>query len=297
MIMSKNFMVALCVFLLLSKTSAACDICGGGVSNMNPYLFPHLSKPYFGISYFRHLYHTRTEEGTMNQEAYNALLFTAQYGVGKHIQLSAALPYQFNQLYTARGTRNISGLGDVSLFGSYKLWEHMTTTIRQTVTLGAGIKLPAGKYTPVGKSDTEEQNFQLGTGSVDYLLNATYRIALPKWVFAATTAYKYNNQNSDGYRFGDVWTSGLTAVYRKEGENLSLLPYVTLSEEHFMRDADQHILQNHSGGDVLLGGLGLDINTRKVAFGVNYQAPVSHNIAQGDIAAGSRFSARFSFML
>jgi hypothetical protein len=132
---------------------------------------------------------------------------------------------------------------------------------------------------------------------VDYILNTVYRYSVKKWVFACASSYKYNTQNSDDFRYGDTWTNAVTAIYRNDHKNFSLLPSISLTQEHFMRDADKHKLQDHSGGNAILAGAGVDMNTRKVALGLNYQLPLTQELSNGEIDVKQRLSAHLSFVL
>lgn len=270
----------------------ACDVCGCGVSNYNPFLFPHLSRSYVGLSYLHRVYHTRTDEGTLGTEHYNSYLFTGQYKLGQRFQFLALVPIQDNYLHSTEGNRQASGLGDITLLGQFRLWDHTGKTLRQTLLVGGGVKLATGRYTPAATDKADDQNFQLGTGSTDYLLNASYRISYRRWLFGATGSYKYNTANKDNFRFGDVWNAGLLAVYRKEWKKCSLAPYVQLTQEGQLKDADGHVLQSHSGGSVLFAGGGVDLNTKRYAFGLNYQFAADQSLAAGQIQAGPRISAR-----
>jgi hypothetical protein len=207
------------------------------------------------------------------------------------------VPYQLNIQQNWYGANNTKGLGDITLMGNYRLLMHQGRSNTQTVVVGGGVKLPAGNYTAVKSEAIEDQNFQLGTGSIDYLLNASYRLSYRKWVFSAIGSYKYNTQNKDNYRYGDVLTTGATAVYRKELKNFSVAPYIQVMNETQMKDANNHILQNHSGGSALFTGGGIDINTRKIAVGVNYQFAADQNLSKGEIIAKPRLSAHISFVL
>jgi hypothetical protein len=281
---------------LIYTPAMACDICGLGTSNYNPFLFPHLSKNYVSINYLHRLYHIHGDEG-VNKEYFNTFLISGQYSISGKLQLVAMLPYQLNKQQSMLRSGSAKGAGDITLLTNYKLWSHQGRSNTQSFIVGGGIKLPTGNYVVSKTGTTEEQNFQLGTGSVDYLLNASYRISYRKWIFSAVGSYKYNTQNKDDYRFGDVLTTGATAVYRKELKKFSIAPYVQLMNETQMRDANAHILQDHSGGSALYSGGGIDINTRKIAIGGNYQFTANQNLAKGEIIAKPRFSVHLSFVL
>jgi hypothetical protein len=275
----------------------ACDICGCGVGNYNPYLFPHLSKSYLSMSYIHRYYRTHSESGISGNEYYNSLLLTAQFSIGKKFQVLGVLPYQVNQLVIDNETKKQSGAGDVSFLVNYRLLDKMSTGKRQSLLIGAGVKLPTGKYTTAKTEEIDDQNFQLGTGSIDYILSASYRITLAKWAFSAATSYKYNTQNKDDFRFGDVLTSGATAVYRIDRNKFSIAPYAQLTSEIQMKDAAAHVIQDHSGGNAFYTGAGIDVNTKKAAMGINYQLPVSQNMAEGQITVRPKLSAHLSFVL
>jgi hypothetical protein len=291
----KRTAMAVIFGLSAAAPAAACDICGCGVSNYNPYLFPHLSKNYIGISYLHRVFHTRVLGETESTERYNSILLSGQYSLGKRVQLTALLPWQENSLINEAGKTRISGTGDATLLGQFRLCDHLTKRFRQTVLIGGGVKLPTGRFVPAASGKAEDQNFQLGTGSTDLLLNGSYRLSFRKWVLGASGSYKYNTANADGFRFGDVVNIGVLAVYRHDWERVSLSPYVQLSHESQYRDADQHLLQKHSGGTLFYAGGGLDLNSKSITIGVNYQFAADQSLAAGQIRVAPKFSARASF--
>lgn len=289
----KKIIIAL---LLLSATyfpAHACDICGCSVSNYNPILFPHLSRRYISLSFIHRAYQTSSEEGLTNKESFNSYLLTGQYSVGKKWQVIALLPYQANTIAGGKERNTYSGIGDIILLGNYKAWDKITKRHRQTILIGGGVKLPTGK----NKTGlTENKQIQLGSGSIDYLVNASYRLSLRNWMFGAAGSYKYNTQNRNDLRFGDVLTSGLTVAYRKDWNAVSIAPYMQAIKEVQFDDADQHILQKHSGGNALYTGAGIDITTRKFTVGCNYQWAAVQNLAQGEIVAKPRLTSHISFV-
>jgi hypothetical protein len=295
--MKRIFMLALALAGVCS-TTLACDICGYGVANYNPFLFPHLSRSYISLSYQHRLYYVHNEDdGTMSREYYNAFTLSAQYAVTKKLQLIALLPYQVNKLNSTTANQSLNGLGDATVVANYKVWDKQFGLVRHTVMGGVGVKLPTGEYKAVKNGSLDDQNFQLGTGSTDYLANASYRIGYRKWIVNAAASYKYNNTNKGGYRYGDMLTTGASIIYRKDWDGFSVAPYVQVSNDHQLQDADNHIIQDHSGGHVLYTGGGVDMNTRRVAFGLNYQCAANQNLAEGHIRVKPKLSAHLSFVL
>jgi hypothetical protein len=291
--------ISLMVLVLtgICSTAHACDICGYGVANYNPFLFPHLSRSYLSMAYQHRVYHTHAHDGTVSRQQYNSVSLSVQYGVTKKLQLVALVPYQFNSLRDRHTTKNVNGMGDATLLANYRLWDKPFGTLRHTVMAGVGIKLPTGRYEPAKNETLDDQNFQRGTGSLDYLVNASYRLGYRKWIVNVATSYKYNNANTDGYRYGDMFTAGVTVIRRKDWDGFSVAPYLQVMHEQQLKDADKHILQTHSGGRVLYTGGGLDMNTRKVAFGVNYQWAAAQHLAEGHITVKPKVSAHISFVL
>ena len=287
------------IFLFLSLAIAglqadACDICGG-VNHLNPYLFPHLSKTYISLGYLRNVY-SSAEDGTNSKINNNSLLFSAQYTFSSHLQLLAFVPYHFNQTEVGVATSSTKGLGDATLLANYNVLRLNTAAVRHAFSLGAGIKLPTGAYNNQ-LADAANGALQLGTGSTDYLANAVYRISAGNFTLSALSTYKYTTPNKSGYRYGDVLTTGASAVYIINRKNFSLNPYVQVTNETHYRDASNHVLQSGSGGDVFYTGGGLDISTEKLTFGVNAQTAAHQNLMNGNLTTKPKFSARISFTL
>ena len=275
---------------------SACDICGLGTSNYNPILFTQLSKNYLSINYLHRLYHIQGSDG-LNKEYFNTILVSGQYSITNKLQLVAMVPYQVNKQKNAKAINDLRGLGDITLMGNYRLWNHEGISKTHSLVVGAGVKLPTGKYKAVKSAAIEEQNFQLGTGSIDYLVNGTYRLNVHQWSFSAVGSYKYNTANKQDYRYGDVLTAGATALYRKEFKNFSLAPFVQLMNEKQMMDANDHLLRAHSGGNALYTGGGFDLSTSRFGAGVNYQFAAKQNLFGGEINARPRLSAYLSITL
>lgn len=291
----KKISIALLASMLFLK-AAACDICGGGMNNMNPYLFPHLSKSYIGLSYL-HNHYRLNEDGTVSNQYNNSFVVTGQYTIKTRLQVLVLLPFQSNTISTTSSSMNAQGLGDITFLVNYLAIQKNIGKTRHVISAGAGIKLPTGEYNPSKTGEIANQNFQLGSGSKDVLTNLVYRFNVGNFSLNTVGAYKYTTANKEGYRYGDVVTAGATAVYVIQKEGFSLAPYLQAVNENHYRDAANHVLQNHSGGNVLYTGAGLDVSVNRTTVGINYQLAANQNLIGGELTAKPRFSARISMTL
>jgi hypothetical protein len=290
--MKKFFLL---LFTITGISASACDICGAGAGSYNPFLNPHLSRHFTSASFVHRYYQTLSDEGIASREYYNSLLLGGQFTVGQRLQLIASVPYQFNSLINQYGKTKISGLGDISLLVNYKVFDKEQGKNRHTILLGAGVKLASAQYNPEVKDGGE--NFQLGTGSTDYLVNGMYRFGTGNWIFNAVGTYKYNSANKNDYRYGDVLTTALTVARRIAVKENSISPYLQFTMESHMKDADKHVLQQHSGGHVCYSGGGIDFSTQRFTIGASGQFVPTQHLAGGMITVKPSFSTHISFTL
>jgi len=293
----KKYFLAILLMGAACLQASACDICGSSSSNSNPFLFPQLSKNFLSLGY-THRHYRQISNDTNVDQYFNTLLLTGQYSLGAKWQVLAQLPFQQNKTNDAAGLTHTSGLGDVVLLTNYKLLQRWRCGLRQTLTVGAGLKLPTGKQAFNAPDKEGDQNFQLGTGSLDFLLNSSYRLSYNRWTLQLMASYKYNQANRQGYRFGDLFSTKAMAAYRVElGSSYTLSPYVQVSRDQFMKDAHDHILQEETGGKALYTGFGADINSAKYALGVNYQVASQQQLSNGALKVRPGYSLRFSIIL
>ena len=292
----KKIFIATLLSAFLFTTANACDICGGGSADYNPFLFPHLSKNYIGLNFLNRSLHGHNHDGSTTRARYSTLLIFGQYSISRKVKFLAFVPYSANMIERDNNIIKSKGTGDVILLVNYKLWDKAGESISQSLIIGGGAKLHTGTYTQPKTEDVNDRNFQLGTGSIDYILNGSYRMGYGNWVVNAIGSYKYNTANKEHYRFGDILTAGGTVAYQKTFDKISIAPYVQVVHESQMKDADKHVLQDNSGGSILYTGAGMDVSASQITIGANYQF-AANSISKGELNANPRFSARISFAL
>ena len=133
--MKKIFITVLLLPLFLS--TRACDICGCGVGNFNPYMFPHLSKNFINFSYQHRYYQTHfleNGEEMNNREHYNTFSLTGQYSPFKNLQLMAVVPFQANRQSGPEGNKSLNRLGDVVFLVIISCW--IKSVVRKKICCG-----------------------------------------------------------------------------------------------------------------------------------------------------------------
>jgi len=302
--MKKIFITIL--LLQLFVLSKACDVCGCGVGNFNPYLFPHLAKNFINFNYQHRYYHTHfleNGEEMNNREHYNTFSLAGQYSPYKNLQLMAVIPFQSNKQSGPEGDKSLDGLGDIVFLANYKLVDVISgkekNMLRQTLLVGAGIKLATGDYQfdESNESHVGNSNFQAGTGSTDYLANTYYSLRYGMIGFSTGFTYKMNTENKSGYRFGNSLLNVTQVKYVREFKNFSLIPSIGMMFEKMEEDTQGGVKidGNRTGGYNTQVLLGADFNTPKWALGVNYAASVKQNLAAGQIDAKPGVSAHISY--
>jgi hypothetical protein len=74
-------------------------------------------------------------------------------------------------------------------------------------------------------------------------------------------------------------------------------PNAGIQFEQSKKDIDDKITIDVSGGNLLLGTIGIETAYRKVAIGANWQTPLSQNLAMGFVKARDRLMLHVSFIL
>ncbi len=302
-----------CLIVLLSQFSAlACDICGCGVGSYYLGILPEFNKRFAGFRYQHkalqtHLGPTGNRTPLTNDEVYESIELWTAWNLGEKWRIMAILPYNFNrrEIPSAGETGRKDGLGDVALMGYYRLFETTTVTSNykffvHSLWAGVGVKAPTGMYDQAEQASASQgspNNFQLGTASTDFMLNAAYDARLMDLGMNVNVNYKINTQNTYDFRYGNKLTANSLVYYKFNIKNkVRIAPNVGLMYERQQKDelyGRYNVAQ--SGGYVftLIGGV--ELNLGKISLGFNYQSPASQNLAEGRVLAGNRLMTHLSF--
>lgn len=314
--MKKLFIAA--ILLMAVSGSYACSICGCGGGNLYMGLFPNFKKSFIGLRWNYAEYHTHllNDPAQFSHNFYNTTEIWAGFNIGKRFQVLAFLPYHYNaQFDDDMGHTTKNGMGDITVLANYKLFDtrylkNQTNKTSQQLWIGGGIKLPTGTFNvDVHDSTTTlaDINAQIGTGSVDLLLNARHTVQFNNFGINTSVNYKIGLANDQHYKYGNKLSLNSIASYRISNRNLTITPNAGLSFENIESNQlnGQKIYLSDglnsgtfaTGGHVLSALAGVEVTVKQVTIGANIQAPISQDFAAGQTKLNVRGMLHVTFAL
>ncbi len=295
--MKKVFMAI--TILLLAYNANACSICGCGGGNLYLGMYPSFDSKFIGIRHSHSDYKTilKNDNSQYSSNTYNAYEIWSGFNLTKKWQVFTFIPYQFNRQVSDDGQSTTSGLGDITVLTNYQVLnshdiiDNKRKIIHQ-LWIGGGIKLNTGSFNidPRDPNTTlADVNSQMGTGSIDFILNARDVYQVENWGLATNVNYKINTQNNQGYQFGNKFTINSINYYNFNNKNTVFTPNIGIQFENIAGNKQDGSLINlnegldngsyHTGGHSfnIIGGV--ELSVKNVSVGINLQAPISQEFA------------------
>jgi hypothetical protein len=181
------------------------------------------------------------------------------------------------------------GLGDISLLARYTFYRHHTLDSTLFLAVSGGVKLPTGA-TDARTNDGNEfldAHTQLGTGSTDALLGASFNYAQGRFAVSGNVLGAINGEGEFGdteHRFGNSINYDLTGRYRLFPTTLGQSPtqvFVSLglAGEVRAREYEDGAEVSDSGGHTVYIAPGLQVNfAEHWVAELAYQHAVYHNL-------------------
>lgn len=302
--MKTKSIVLFLVILGYVLPSYACDICGCGNGGSFFGILPQSHLRFAGIRYRVKNYESHLNSTFFRaRENFQTAELWARFYPFKRTQLMVFVPYNWNTqtLYRTETPQIISGLGDVSALFHYNIvntfWDSTTHTIDQTLLIGGGVKAPTGRFKYVDDgTEVANANFQLGTGSLDFVANAIYNVRYQKWGTNMDISYKINTTNPNQYRFANR-LSGSVSVFRTLSlSSLTVMPNVGAYMEHFGYDTKNGAKNTFTGGTLSTANVGMELYYKRISTGFTYQTPLYQHLSGGDLKLKNTVSTHFTFM-
>lgn len=285
----KNFLFTL--LIISSLSASACDLCGCSNGSAFVGLLPRSGSQFVGIRYRLRSFDSHLNSVLLKtKEEYQTLEVWGRFYPVKNLQVLAFLPYNDNQqtmLYSGTKTRK-NGIGDALLLAHYNILNTFidstnTSGFYHNLMVGGGIKLPTGKF-EYGYTDAEvNPNFQLGTGSTDFLLSAIHTVRYKKIGLNTELGGRISTKSNSHYRFGNRISTSLTAFYTKNWGHLSIMPNIGSTIDYGFKDHKEGVLNSQTGGYTLLGSLGIQAYYKAFTAGFTFQEPLAQNLGGGEL--------------
>lgn len=293
------------ILIFLISVSAydadACNTCGCGVANYHYGILPQFQKNFVGLRYRYRSYLSTLDAGHAAQYSHETFQTTelwARFYPLKNLQAFVFVPYNFNKRREDEETLYLQGLGDIVVSANYNVINTYDTTaaLNHSLLIGAGVKLPTGQFRKIQDGLTVNQNFQLGTGSVDLLFNLIYTVRYKRVGLNTEFTYNHNTTNRDEYRFGNTTRTSITAFVVPKMGALTLMPNAGISLE--TNEDNKQFGQEfpETGGWAMLYSAGLESYYKNVAVGISYSHPGKQELFDGKVTSNDRISLHLTYM-
>ena len=302
------------ILLIAVSVSYACPICGCGGGNLYMGLFPNFKSKFLGVRWNYSEYHTHllNDPTQFSHNYYNTTEIWGGINIGKRWQLLGFLPYHSNvQFDDDKGHTSKSGLGDVTLLGNYKLFEKRSgNTSSQQVWIGGGVKIPTGSFNGnVNDPSTTlaDINAQIGTGSVDLLLNARHSVQFKDFGISTSASYKIGLANNQQYKYGNKLSLNSIAFYQIKTKRITIAPNAGLAYENIesnrLNNQKIYLSDGLNSGSFATGGYtfnflaGVEVAIKKITVGANIESPLSQQFAVGQTNLNLKVMVHVTFTL
>lgn len=239
--MKKKNYLALAVLTAVGLQSVdACDICS---------IYSANEAQGGGKGFFAGTAEQFTEFGTLldnghavagNGEYIHSLVaqIFAGYNFNKYIGVQLNVPFIYRAYGSATMHDNVTGIGDATLVGNFRLYQVSGLNWSFAWTALGGIKLPTGDSSKLNTPDSAlpdgigGHDIALGSGSVDGLVGTGFSARWKRLFLNAQMQYAIRSEGSFEHEYANDWTwSGGPGVYLALNDNYTFSLQVVVSGE------------------------------------------------------------------
>jgi hypothetical protein len=295
-----KYTFAILFFISINQNRAkACDACGCALGGFNFGIIPQNEAHFIGMRYSSAYFYAdmmHAGELEFSNDLYQRIDFMGRIALKDRFQLNFVLPYMYNQMNGSHEKEQLSGLGDPMAMLNYKIVDQKGNPMESwlhNLWIGGGIKSPLANFEYAQSEHLINPNFQLGSGSWDYLALANYTSMRNKWGINLEAVYKFNTTNSQDYRFGNQYNTQASGFFMTKAGNTQLIPIVGLYHEYGAQHTFEGFFQGNSGGSLTMAQIGLQMQSGSWMLHGNFQNPLAQNFnsdAHVNIEAKGRFS-------
>lgn len=290
-------LLATCIYM----PARACDVCGCSASNQFLGVLPGYNYNFVGLQYLQtdlsssHPSVNENRPYDHSRDYYNTVQLWGRFNIGRHYQLFAFVPYQYNVHRQDSANALRSGVGDISVLANRILLNKENSKLQHLLLAGVGIKLPTGSHTGLTQADKDGlPNMQPGTGSVDFIANANYTVRRKNAGINTDAAYTFTTTSKDSYKYGNRLNAGVLGFYSIAIRQVSVMPVAGVRYEYTLHDYDNYSrkwLNEQSGGYLVYATAGVQAFYKKVGARINYQLPLAQHYSGGYVTANHKLES------
>ena len=255
-----------------------CDLCGCATSAGGMGFSSLNNVDFIGVRYIYQRFESK--EGIFNNsptidEDFHTLQIWGKKQITERFSISTIIPYlDLNRSYQSGNKQGVNGLGDITVLGWYqfkflkKLGEDekpYATRLpsNHKLQVGAGVKLPTGEFREALTGGVNP-GFQVGTGSLDFLLTSFYSYTRERWGISTNLTYFYKTENQDNYRFGNQLSLSSRVFTLFQTPKSVIMPFAGVTADHFNEIEEFGEKINDTDGYLINGIIGSEVSFLKI---------------------------------
>ena len=298
--MNRQTILVVALIICTINIGKSCDACGCSVSTGGLGLLPQMHYNFAGIRWQRTVFRSVEgyDKGNETIDQFDQFEVWGRYYLSDRFQMAAVIPYKMN---TRSGNNTLpfelSGIGDISVFGFYSGIKTFPADNKpgHQLDLGFGVKTPTGKYNPI-QDDKLPDNMNLGTASLDFIVQTTYTLKFERSGLTANATYRINTENRYNYKFGNRFTGNVYAYWQMDIKKTKLVPFGGIYLEHIAKDDLYGDHPHGTGGSGVFGTLGFDFYIGKFTVGSTFQSAFDQTYADDEMIMKPRFSINAAYL-
>lgn len=267
--------------VVLLAEGNACDACGGSLGGFKFGIIPQGNTHFAGIKYSNANFYAEMQHGTSEKEysfdRYQRWDVMLRASITDKWQINFVLPYLYNQMNGSHEKESLSGLGDPFILLNRKIVETESSferSFQHTLWFGLGLKAPLASFDYDLSGQLINPNFQLGSGSWDYLASINYTVSKRKIGVNLEGIYKFNTANTQDYRFGNQFSAQSHLFYSESIGIMDVIPFTGLQFEYGGMHTFQGFYEMNTGGNAQFANAGLQLKWKNILINSLYQRPL-----------------------
>jgi hypothetical protein len=293
---ASSYVVLTAIAAAAAQPASACDLCALYAASQ--------AEGSIGRGFFAGVAEQFTHFGTLQQDGHevpntinqhidsSVSQVFAGYNFNDKFGVQLNLPVIYRSWVRPRGavidSSSESGIGDLSLIGSYQIYHEMSIHSSILLRFIGGLKFPTGDSSRLGEPDVESENglppsgiaghdLALGSRSVDGILGTSMSIRHKRLIFDAGLQYALRTEGDFGHQYANdlTWWAG-PGYYVALSEDFTFSAQALFSGETKGKDTFNGVPDEDSAETIYYVGPQLALTWHsKLSFQVGADFPIS----------------------